>query len=210
MATAKQSAASRANAQKSTGPRTTAGKAACRYNALKHGIHAQSQIMFDETVEDLAELDAEVRDQYKPANPTERNLVDTLIHNEWRLRRMRVVEAALWDHAGNIFLAEHTEPTCNSAHAFTAGASAFERLQRIVNSCERNYHRALKELQHQQVIRLKAEQSPQPQESTTTSESSAPFRQTPEAPAPTAPNPPETPQNPLCDSASLRQKAPTC
>ena len=104
----------------------------------------QSQIMFDETVEDLAELDAEVRDQYKPANPTERNLVDTLIHNEWRLRRMRVVEAALWDHAGNIFLAAHTEPACNSAHALTAGAAAFERLRRMVNSCERNYHRALK------------------------------------------------------------------
>ena len=38
--TPKQQAASRANAQKSTGPRTSAGKAVSRFNALKHGIYA--------------------------------------------------------------------------------------------------------------------------------------------------------------------------
>jgi hypothetical protein len=38
MATPKQTTANRANAQKSSGPRTTAGKAVSRFNALKHGI----------------------------------------------------------------------------------------------------------------------------------------------------------------------------
>ena len=56
MPTPKQQAASRANAQKSTGPRTTAGKAVSRFNALKHGIFAVHQVMFDEKAEDLAEL----------------------------------------------------------------------------------------------------------------------------------------------------------
>ena len=206
MATAKQSAASRANAQKSTGPRSTAGKAASRYNALKHGIHAQSQIMFDETAEDLAELDAEVRDQYKPANPTERNLVDTLIHNEWRLRRMRVVEAALWDHAGDVYFTEHPEmPNCNSAHAFTAAAPAFERLQRVVNSCERNYHRALKELQRQQATRAKGDQPPQPEDSKPTSESSAPFRQNPPVPDYAGPQP--VPDRPFAGSDASENPA---
>jgi hypothetical protein len=46
--TPKQIAASRANGQKSRGPVTPEGKAASRFNALKHGIHAESQIMFDE------------------------------------------------------------------------------------------------------------------------------------------------------------------
>ncbi len=55
MPTAKQTAANRMNAQKSTGPRTTAGKAVSRFNALKHGIYAIHQIMFDEKPEDLAE-----------------------------------------------------------------------------------------------------------------------------------------------------------
>jgi hypothetical protein len=45
MSTRKQRAASRANGQKSKGPITPEGKAKSRFNALKHGIHAQSQIM---------------------------------------------------------------------------------------------------------------------------------------------------------------------
>jgi hypothetical protein len=38
MATAKQIAANRANAKRSTGPKTTAGKARSRRNAFKHGF----------------------------------------------------------------------------------------------------------------------------------------------------------------------------
>jgi hypothetical protein len=96
MLTAKQIAASRANEQKSRGPTSTEGKAKSRYNGLKHGIHAQSQIMFDETAEDLAELAAELHEQYTPADAAERFLVDTLVNNEWRLRRLRRVETELW------------------------------------------------------------------------------------------------------------------
>jgi hypothetical protein len=66
--TPKQREASRANAQKSTGPRTTAGKAASRFNALKHGIYAVHQIMFDEKPEDLAELSAEYHELCSPAD----------------------------------------------------------------------------------------------------------------------------------------------
>jgi hypothetical protein len=99
MATPKQTAANRMNAQKSTGPRTTAGKAVSRFNALKHGIYAVHQIMFDEKPEDLAELTTEYHDLCAPADAKERLLVDALVHNEWRLRRMRRVEAELWQSA---------------------------------------------------------------------------------------------------------------
>jgi hypothetical protein len=54
MSTRKQRAASRANAQKSTGPRTEAGKAASRFNALKHGIDAKQQVTATESAEDLS------------------------------------------------------------------------------------------------------------------------------------------------------------
>ena len=149
MSTRKQRAANRANAQNSAGP-TTQGQPASHYNAAKHGIFAVHQIMFDETAGDLAELAAEYHQQYSPAGPKERFLVDTLVHNEWRLRRMRRVEAELWEHATNAFLAENIEvPACSSGDAFATGSEQFVRLQRIVNSCERAYHRALKELQAQ-------------------------------------------------------------
>jgi hypothetical protein len=189
MSTRQQRRASRANGQKSHGPITPEGKAKSRFNALKHGIHAETQIMFDETPEDLAELDAELRAQYSPADATERFLVDTLIHNEWRLRRMRRVEAVLWEQASQAFLGEHMERnTCNSADTFVRGATAFERLQRVVSSCERNYHRALKQL----LALIDARNTPQPEEAKAASESSGPFRTSPEI-TPTAPANPAQP-----------------
>jgi hypothetical protein len=66
MRTVKQQAASRANGQKPQGVVTSRGKAKSRY-ALKHGIYAESQIMFDETAENLAELAAELHVQYSQA-----------------------------------------------------------------------------------------------------------------------------------------------
>jgi hypothetical protein len=99
----KQRAASRANSQKSTGPRTTAGKAVSRFNALKHGIYAVHQIMFDEKPEDLAEFAAEYHEHHCPADSDQRFLVDTLVANEWRLRRTRRVEAELWQSAHDLF-----------------------------------------------------------------------------------------------------------
>jgi hypothetical protein len=123
--TPKQRAASRANAQKSTGPRTTAGKAVSRFNALKHGIYAVHQIMFDEKPEDLAELAAGYHEQYSPADAKQRFLVDTLVHNEWRLRRTRRVEAELWQSAYNLFIVKNidTTSTCTSGDAFATDSS---------------------------------------------------------------------------------------
>jgi hypothetical protein len=208
--TPKQREASRANAQKSTGPRTTAGKAASRFNALKHGIYAVHQIMFDETPEDLAELTDEYHELYSPADAKQRLLVDTLVNNEWRLRRMRRVEAELWQTAYDAFIVENIDrtSTCTSGDAFATGSATFERLQRVVNCCERVYHRASKELERlQEVARshglrtpqqeseppaspeagpeAKPEPAPtqQPEQSKPTSESSASFRHNSETPA---------------------------
>jgi hypothetical protein len=211
MSSRKQRATNRANAQNSAGP-TTQGQPASRYNAAKHGIFAVHQIMFDETAGDLAELAAEYHQQYSPADPKERFLVDTLVANEWRLRRIRRVEAELWEHASNAFLAENIEvPACSAGDAFATGSERFVRLQRIVNSCERAYHRALKELQAQvargHVLRSPqpepgpaAEAAPQPapaptpatqpKKSTPTSANLVSFRQNPKTPTPAAPQPP--------------------
>jgi hypothetical protein len=191
MPTAKQIAARRANAQKSNGPRTTAGKAASRFNALKHGIHAQSQIMFSESAEDLAELTAEYHELHAPANANERFLVDTLVNNEWRLRRLRVVEADLWQSAVDAYLEKHTETeSASTGQAFIACGPAFERLQRIVNSCERHYRNALKELRALAAVPAAAP-APQPEESTTASESVRSFRTNPQSDAEAEPKDPE-------------------
>jgi hypothetical protein len=206
MRTTKQIAASRANGQKSHGPVTQEGKANSRYNALKHGIHAESQVMFDETAEALAELAAELHEQYSPADATERFLVDTLVHNEWRLRRLRRVEADLWQTGVDSFLDDQTEKQeATSGQAFATIAPAFERLQRIVNCCERNYHRALKQLIALQVARAHAQSTSQPAESKTTSESSGSFRNNPETPVAEAPETAPKPARPSVDE-QVRQE----
>jgi len=181
MSTRRQRAASRANAQKSTGPITTAGKAKSRFNALKHGIDAKQQVMFTESAEDLAELAAEFHELHSPADADERFLVDTMISCEWRIRRLRCVEADLWRAAHNLFLEKHAEiATADFGDAFTASGPAFDRLQRIVNSCERSFHRARKELQEAQAARAHDLRTPQPAQNKTTSESPASFRTQPE------------------------------
>jgi hypothetical protein len=205
MATAKQVAASRANGQKSRGPITPEGKAKSRFNALKHGIDAKQQIMFAESAGDLAELAAEYHDLHCPANADERFLVDTLVNNEWRLRRLRCVEADLWQTAVDAFLETRAETeSATSGQAFATSGPAFERLQRIVNSCERHYHRAMKELQAAQAARAQAEANedkqpppesdPQTEVFTASSDSSGSFytnsKQPPAAPA-FPDNPPE-------------------
>ena len=225
--TPKQREASRANSQKSTGPRTTAGKATSRFNALKHGIYAVHQIMFDEKPEDLAELTAEYLELCSPADAKQRLLVDTLVHNEWRLRRMRRVEAELWQTAYNAFIVENIDrtSTCTSGDAFATGSATFECLQRVVNCCERDYHRTIKELERlQEVARghalrtpqpapdapepapepvpnpAAAAPTPQPQQSKPASTSPASFHANTETPSPTAPTTPSKQPDPDASS----------
>jgi hypothetical protein len=225
--TPKQREASRANSQKSTGPRTTAGKATSRFNALKHGIYAVHQIMFDEKPEDLAELTAEYLELCSPADAKQRLLVDTLVHNEWRLRRMRRVEAELWQTAYNAFIVENIDrtSTCTSGDAFATGSATFECLQRVVNCCERAYHRTIKELERlQEVARghalrtpqpapdapepapepvpnpAAAAPTPQPQQSKPASTSPASFHANTETPSPTAPTTPSKQPDPDASS----------
>ena len=61
MATQAQINANRANAQKSTGPRSVEGKSASRFNALKHGIDAASIVIPGEDPADYDALAAETR-----------------------------------------------------------------------------------------------------------------------------------------------------
>src|SRR5436309_8671963 len=97
MASLKQIAANRANAQKSTGPATPEGKAASRFNALKTGICTQAEVLPNELAADLDTLTSQFYLQFAPATPEEVCLVDIAVRNEWLLRRMAGVEANYWN-----------------------------------------------------------------------------------------------------------------
>jgi hypothetical protein len=145
MATLKQIEANRLNAQKSTGPRSPEGKAAIRFNALKSGIDAKSQVIPGEDPAALELLTAEYYDHYQPATPEVRALVDTLITAEWLQRRFRTLEARLWEHI--IRNTRNPDKGLEVAQTYDDHSGVFHHLQRRIDAAERSYHRALVALQ---------------------------------------------------------------
>src|ERR1035437_7834172 len=145
MSTPKQIEANRLNAQKSTGPTSAEGKDAVRFNALKFGIHAQSQVIPGEDPAALALLIAEYYDRYQPATPEVRALVDTLITAEWLQRRFRTLEAQIWRY--NFEGLYNPAKGLEMAQACDPGCEDFNRLQRRIDAADRSYHRALAALQ---------------------------------------------------------------
>ncbi len=78
MATAKQTAANRLNAQKSTGPRTPQGRAAVRLNGVTHGLTAKTLVLKGESESDFKALFESLAAEYEPETPTEETLVADL------------------------------------------------------------------------------------------------------------------------------------
>jgi len=96
MATAAQVRANRANAQKSTGPRTSAGKETASQNALKHGLLAREAVIQGEDPEEFERYREWMLEELAPAGPVEAMLAGRVVGLSWRLRRAeRLQNAAL-------------------------------------------------------------------------------------------------------------------
>jgi hypothetical protein len=150
MATSHQIEANRLNSQKSTGPRTPEGKAASSQNALKSGLDADSQFVIGENSDEFAALQYEYIARFQPFTPEERFHVDTLIRNEWILRRLFRAEAHLWEY--HVIRADRSEGTPLGA-ALMAADQVFRRLQRRITLVERSYKDAFAELERLQRAR---------------------------------------------------------
>ena len=154
MATAAQINANRANAQKSTGPRSVEGKSASRFNALKHGIDAASIVIPGEDPADYDSLVAQYLHEYRPQSASESFHVDTMIRADWQKRRLETVEA-------DLFCTIMTESPDNSLAAVllaeSPAAKLLLRVQRQIAAFERTWHRANTELRR---ARAEAETTP--------------------------------------------------
>lgn len=88
--TARKLAANRANARKSTGPRTAEGKARVSQNAITHGMLAQNLVIIDEYAESMDEMNAILEGLQRDIAPTsllEQFLIERIAACYWRLRR---------------------------------------------------------------------------------------------------------------------------
>ena len=91
-----QLAANRANAAKSTGPRTPEGKKHASLNAIKHGCSAQTIILPGEDAILFARLVHSFKISFAPANAHEESLVEFLAQTQWLLDRARAQEMNLF------------------------------------------------------------------------------------------------------------------
>jgi hypothetical protein len=93
MSTYKQRAANRANAQKSTGPKTEQGKARSKMNAVTHGLTAAQCVLIEgEDPDEFEALCADLIAKYQPSTAFGRELVVQLAVETWRLRRVGGLE----------------------------------------------------------------------------------------------------------------------
>jgi hypothetical protein len=94
MASVAQIQANRLNAQKSTGPRTPAGKERASQNALRHGLLAREAVIAGEDPEEF-ELHREgMLEELAPAGAVEAMLAERVVGLSWRLRRAERLQNA--------------------------------------------------------------------------------------------------------------------
>ena len=96
-----QLAANLANALKSTGPKTDAGKQRSRLNAFRHGLTGQVTIF---SPEDKIAYEAHIKvvnARFAPIGDYENELVDSIAQDKWRLKRARSIENAIFADAIN-------------------------------------------------------------------------------------------------------------
>ena len=92
--TEKKLAANRANAQKSTGPKTPSGRAVTRMNALLHGMYAADVIVpqLGETEADFNVFFNYLIEELNPQGAVQLLFAEQFIYDQWRIRRFRRIE----------------------------------------------------------------------------------------------------------------------
>ena len=158
------SAINRANAAKSTGPRTEAGKQRSSLNALRHGLTGQTIVLPTEDHSAYERHSQSFLAEYRPKDSTETQLVQSLIDTSWRMNRAAAVETNLFS-LGIIEMEDRLRANHPEAEAALAMALAFREHMRAfanisINSqrLARQFERTLAQLRQIQAERRAAEE----------------------------------------------------
>ncbi len=142
MTTNKKSAANRANAQKSTGPRTPAGKAAVAQNARRHGLSGPFSILAHEDRDEFQKLLDGYRAEFKPVSLHESFLVEEMAQARWTLARARRIEAHLLDQLAGAPPTAGDPDAAIAADLNAKSATALVTVQRYISEANKAYYRA--------------------------------------------------------------------
>jgi len=133
MSSTAQILANRQNAEKSSGPVTTAGKARVSQNATKLGLFSVANFVRPEEHDIFNEFETGYMLELSPGSPLEQTLAREIIHAAWRLRRCASLEVAPPENLTDEEL-DRLQISIDRARA----------------AAQRTFHRSLKELRRLQ------------------------------------------------------------
>jgi hypothetical protein len=151
--------ANRANALKSTGPRSVEGKAVSRFNALKHGMDAASVVLPGEDIAEYEAMVASYQEELQPETPSERFHVDTMIQANWQKQRLLRAQTELYQ---DVMRQSGCRTLAAALQAETPAGRVLNRVQRQLAAAERDWHRANRELRRLREEREPEEPAPEP------------------------------------------------
>jgi hypothetical protein len=154
-----QLAANRANAQKSTGPKTEAGKKRSSLNAFRHGLTGQVLVLPEEDREAFNQLSEKTMAEFQILGEHETQIAKTYIMALWNVQKAMAVQDTLFslgvmeELAGNLNIDDSQAHNAVSyAKAFRENSEVFTRIslytQRLVNQANA-LRKQLEEVQNQ-------------------------------------------------------------
>jgi hypothetical protein len=199
-------AANRANAERSTGPRTPEGKARSAQNARKHGFRASTfAVVRLEELDEIARLKADLVAAYQPVNSQELFALERVALAQQALLRAARLEAGLfttslnetcdpdghaWIYMNRAVVGGDVEITRAQNRNFLLGAgfhqfaresNSFSLLLRYQAQAERLYRRAIEDFERLKKLRAELPNEPiQPDEPEGKEDPSAPSQTNPE------------------------------
>lgn len=157
----------RLNGALSNGPTTEQGRARSAQNSLKHGLTSSRIVLPHESQEEYDALEASILNRFKPADEFEIELAKEMAAARWRLRRIDLMEAAVFKKAlrqQQEILGPDADPADvrDAAYAEVAESKTLRMLSRHQGQLRRAYEKAWKELEIIQAHRENEEEQNEP------------------------------------------------
>ena len=134
----------RANAQKSTGPKTEEGKQRSKYNARRHNLTGQTIISHETDLEAYFASSARLVADLRPEGEYENRVAQSLADAQWQLDRARAIETNLFFELASKRMPEAAEAGDDpaawpiaQAGAFLENAKQFDLMSRYATRYQR-------------------------------------------------------------------------
>ena len=161
MATEKQIAANRNNAQKSTGPRTEEGISKTRMNALRDGFTGQVITLSAEDLPIFEKFKSDLIKDLAPKTTMELSLANAIAWDTWRLNHLRAVEMNMYAIGSNdpdtVIDADDAQihTAMSAAMTFARESNKFALMSIYEQRMNRSLHKNLATLRDLQAERIR-------------------------------------------------------